>query len=1540
MATEKMKYLLLLLFSLMGCGDQGIQGTSYYSSFQGLQTVEALSPTAVKLSWNLDSAYSEYKIYENDSVSPLRTETFSNTQISGLSPSTDYSYMVSGYSVSGGEKFIGGKYTVRTLDRFTGLPSGGVVVISGTEIKLSWSLNSAKAKYRVYQKEQGAAWNFNTAVGTVSGSNEYQVSQLTSGKTYCFFVVAEYLDGTLEPDTTNTSQVDATAPCQLLTTTITGLPSVSVNSVVPGGFPWFWTSNGNPTYKTEIYDLDTNTRIASRTGNGTFRAFQSSAEGKRNYYALVTSGTSVARVTVSISGGSSPTAVKLRSLNSSGPHGPLFPPLLANGRGQQNLGNVITTGDFNCDGFPDVAVAAETATPFATDHHYSSIGAVIIYYSWQPPSYVDGQGNVVTPSVELKTSIPPSATAVFPNPLLITYPVTADDVKLGHRLSVGNFNGDCYYRDPTSPSKGNCNAYFNSMSSPTAIANVKSCDDLAISTLAGYFYLAYGDPVEGLVSGSQSNTAGIDELTCDPASNTCRTAKYTVPATYSASGFASAMTSGDFNNDGYDDLAVTAKSSTNQTDILVYRGTAQGLTPYGTTKSHAKIDPTALPLGNTMGTTIAASDNFGFSLGTAYNSRLCVNNSPAGYIFRTPEPPRRKGYDLTKCDDLVIGAPDRSSSRGSIFTCKGNLNYPSADIPKIASWSCQEQFPDTSALTSPTITIRKYGYSIVGVPNQNGYPLSTNVAASVPANALPDIGGAVFVGAPTSSIGTSSSAGAVFGYYITPKATDFSLGGIQGILGTSASGHSVNAQNAVACDNLNANVTNGGLRQCENQIIYPSPSSASAQFGYALATIPDRVQDLDPWMPMLAVSAPYRSATDASGNVLSSVGAIYLYRGDISTFGAEGVTQITAPKYYVDNALNSSCISNCTWYSGGISPFGPTVVYPTTLLANSNFGIGGSAGGSFNGDNFADILSSAPGQSLPSSANGGVYGFFSSQGSFSPAENTPDLTISQNISLEGNYRFEEAKIIGDVNGDGYQDVATHINNNGTWILALYYGSANGLIQTPDPSFVASGNQPLLIKSLQDSGLGVYFYSAGDVNGDGFDDILAMGANASYIYYGSASGLIANVEPDIAPVGKNPLKFAMSGAESISFHKAADQEGFTGSLAISNEYRHTVQAVTHGHFNDDIYSDIAIRVYSNSINPPASLLPSGLNFSTASKGRVVILYGGSQGPETDRVSGRIRYANSGNPADVVVENPCDSTQTPKCKVQVLASVNAGVGFGFAVAKRRGLNSSTSDPYDGLVISDPSYNSSTGEAYVYQGNLRGLVATPIQTLVPRDASSLFGYSMVEAGDINKDGYLDLAINSGGGTAPGVTVFYGAKVSGQNAYFGAASLVSTTYWGAPAIVTNAQHASAASPRPQVILPSTFNTGDLVGRGLAAVGDFNQDGYADIAVNIPNGEYNISGIIPEAGYVLIYFGGDLGIQSYGTVASPYPKCYAGTTPVCEPFQIYLPNVTTYEFSAANLDSVGDINGDGLPDLLIGGFGRNHPSGKAISSGVIYVLY
>ncbi|MBK7960969.1 MAG: hypothetical protein IPK04_07025 [Bdellovibrionales bacterium] len=143
----------------------------------------------------------------------------------------------------------------------------------------------------------------------------------------------------------------------------------------------------------------------------------------------------------------------------------------------------------------------------------------------------------------------------------------------------------------------------------------------------------------------------------------------------------------------------------------------QVFTP-GTTGSHAGISYNDSGITSAGAAPLLTSDSFGKALGVLYDSRKCVNGNPGGVVYRTTEPPPRKGYDLTKCDDLVIGSPGRSSNRGSIFTCKAGVQATTGDKQQIPSWTCLEHYPTELAGTSSY-----YGASLLGVKNLNGYPI-------------------------------------------------------------------------------------------------------------------------------------------------------------------------------------------------------------------------------------------------------------------------------------------------------------------------------------------------------------------------------------------------------------------------------------------------------------------------------------------------------------------------------------------------------------------------------------------------------------------------------------------------------------------------------------------------------------------------------------------------------------------------------------------------------------------------------------------------
>lgn len=100
---------------------------------------------------------------------------------------------------------------------------------------------------------------------------------------------------------------------------------------------------------------------------------------------------------------------------------------------------------------------------------------------------------------------------------------------------------------------------------------------------------------------------------------------------------------------------------------------------------------------------------------------------------------------------------------------------------------------------------------------------------------------------------------------------------------------------------------------------------------------------------------------------------------------------------------------------------------------------------------------------------------------------------------------------GDVNGDGYADVvvgAPFVSHGESFEgrAFVYYGSAKGLPTLPD--WIAEGD-------LEEAQFGSVVASAGDVNGDGYDDVL-VGAptfdhgktseGRAFLYLGSANGL--------------------------------------------------------------------------------------------------------------------------------------------------------------------------------------------------------------------------------------------------------------------------------------------------------------------------------------------------------------------------------------------------------------------------------------------------
>ena len=1638
--------LLVWLLELTGCSPAGVQGGVISKSFSGIVSLTPISPTAVEIKWTLNPRFIKYKVYRKEVAESIKEETFGSTIVSNLSPLTKYEFSVTGVTEKLEEEGLGSFSSVSTFGHFNGISDTNLAVKSPTQIIVTWASENENISYEVYSKVKDLDFDFNSPVTSMLGISK-SFENLTPGTGYCFFIIAKYRDGTSEPSTDKSN----IAPCSNTQTDITVIPKVSINPVVFGNYPWFLVSGAEANMKTEVFKKSlpplVDIRLAQITGNGSLRSGVELPNENSEFFAKVTqffnSGATRSAVidleiTTSSLLGINLSSALIRNFNTTETwKAPLFPDLLSEGLGSQSLGTSIAKGDFNCDGLPDLAVSAPDATPYISSQHEQQQGAVIIYYSKK-----EINNSTLVEEVSFKTDVPPSTSAIAPNPQLIYYPANSN-FKLGTKLLSGNFNNDClrarFVSEPyvLEQVRGNCDTIYEGVNtlvnpaislpdgsfSSALYQNINRCDDLVIAINSSYntgngskggLFVLYGDPATGLVTSSGTNNYGLNEQTCDLFSGSCRAGFFSHYDSTNISRFGRALAVGDFNNDGYDDIAVSNyKTVTSKLygNITVLRGSGGGILPFLSTTQTLNFAE-ILSNGGNFYTTVPDRERspqtdygFGFSVAAVPNSRQCKTFGSGGTTISPRTITENTRYDFTKCNDLVIGDPARSNDRGSVVSCVGvngaanTTTLTKEQRTRISNWSCSAHYPvnlEDGAM---------YGYSVTGVANQNGYPMHP-LAILDGGNA--NLAGALFVGAPYADVPDSATvaldpqgnghySGKVFGYYVTPSTNGQSQGiqkilGVAGVGGTETS-HNIDAENTVACDTENDGITND---RCKNQVIYIPSSQSNMNFGFVISSLDDvrfsnsldGIQthfDKTNGLPLLAVSAPNRSAPGPNSTSISGAGGIYIFTPDFSAVtGSNKSSCVSGASILLKRGLLSE-----TCYSGGISPYGPTLVYPDNSVANQNFGLGGAVGDNFNGYNGTDIIASAPyntnsfraGTSFPKvERHGNIYQFNSGTNGFSPTETTPTVmsSISVNISKELNYRFDMATSVGDVDHDGYDDVITKtlIGLPTRVVTVLLYGSAHGLIVTPKPSLNPGRHQPTLITASTDPNMGVKIYRVGDINGDGFADVLLVGQDSSYLYYGSSVGLITNSDPAYTPVGKNPLKFGTYKNDySIYFGINSTSPTSTKNTTWGNDtskepsaYAFDTNSVGYGDFNGDGYGDIAVGIddmrstYSSSLELPINY--SSTYFSINNRGKVIIIYGSKLGLQVDATG----VINVNDPNQIAGLNPCSggsiTSANYHCKIQVLSSPDSSLGksFGFSVQGIPPMNVTNKEW--SLLVSDPneavSGTNTDGAVYFYRGGLSGLdiEKTSIKTLrLPSGIDfdkQRFGYRINLLGDVNADGISDIAISAPGpypnsGLNNGaVYIFYGYLESGFPSFIGLPSALDQPITESKILALNTRFATNNSTdiKIQRIRPPLFNTDttSLFGYGLTSLGDFNGDGFADLAINVPKGDYEDTVKITQAGFVIVYFGSKRGFLIDGNDGgfSTNPKCLGSdsTAGVCDSYQIILPGVQNYENSYINKNSSGDFNGDGHPDLLIGGTGRDHPSGLAFSTGVVYVFY
>ena len=239
----------------------------------------------------------------------------------------------------------------------------------------------------------------------------------------------------------------------------------------------------------------------------------------------------------------------------------------------------------------------------------------------------------------------------------------------------------------------------------------------------------------------------------------------------------------------------------------------------------------------------------------------------------------------------------------------------------------------------------------------------------------------------------------------------------------------------------------------------------------------------------------------------------------------------------------------------------------------------------------------------------------------------------------------------------------------------------------------------------------------------------------------------------------------------------------------------------------------------------------------------------------------------------------------------------------------------DGYDDAVIGTPhedmsgSSISNVGKVNVLFGSTSGLTTSGRQQWTQDDlsgtneeAGDLFGDSLA-TGDFDGDGYDDLVIGSTGED-------WGSTQD--------AGIVHAMYgsW-------NGLTASGNQYFTQSGLPSGSNEAyDRFGEVLA-VGDFDGDGYDDVAVGTPQEDLNGSSIT-NAGKVNIIHGSSSGLTTTGSQLWR---------------QDDLTGTSSEEYDRfGNSLAVGDFDGDGYDDLIVGS--PDEDWGSTQSAGVVHAIY